>query len=178
VGAEARQVHTGRVLLAHERAAEGRFRLRDSDATSASLLVAIGSAFAVVGLADLALLWTPLRFGNPAWEFATLSQTFTNVPMAGLGLLLMAYGLVRHPHSSALSVRVAAVVFLLVAAILAALGMLYVTVAPEVLRQAAPETADAVGRTIIKNAVEVIAYPLVFAAIGVFLWRGVERVRP
>jgi len=135
----------------------------------------IGAAFALVGVIDLTLMWTPVRFGNPAWEFATLSRTFSNVPLTGLGLLLVALGLVRHPDWDGLWVRVAAGVFGLVTVLLVVLGVLYLTVLPAVIRETPVEGLDAVGNTVVKNGVEIVVYPIAFALIAVLLWRGVRK---
>jgi hypothetical protein len=147
------------------------------DATSAALFMVMGGAFTLVGLVDLALLWTPLQFGTPGWEFATLSQTFTSLPFTGLGLVLLAVGLVSHPNTRGLWIRAASVAFAILALALVVMGFLYVTVAPEILRQTPFEGLDAVGTAVIKNGFEMVVYPIACAAISFFLWRGVRRVK-
>ncbi len=147
------------------------------DATSANLFLVIGAAFVGVGLVDLALLWTPFRFGEPAWEFAILSRTFTSLPFTGLGLVLAAVGIVRHPSARGIWIRGAAIVFALVALTLVVLGLLFVTVAPEVVRQTPVEGLEAVGETIFKNGAEILLYTLAFAVMAIFLWRGVKRMK-
>lgn len=120
-------------------------------------------------------MWFPLGFGDPAWEFGTLSQTFTSLPPTAFGLVLVAYAFVSHPALGAGWARVAAVIFALGAIVLAVMGFLFLTVIPEVMRQTPPEGAEAVIRVVIINGVEVVLYPVVFAAISVLLWRGVEK---
>jgi hypothetical protein len=152
-----------------------KYEIVDAEATSALLVITIGLAFALVGLIDLALLWTPLGFGSPAWEFATLSQTFSNWPVTGLGLLLAVYGLVRHPNTGAVWAAVAVIVFALVAVALAAMAVLYLTVVPTVLRNAPVEGVQVMGRAVYKVAAEAVIYPIVFGAIAIILWRGLKR---
>jgi hypothetical protein len=53
------------------------------------LLAWIGIVFLVVGGTDLLLGWIPVRFGNPEWEFGTVSRTFDNLPITALGLVLV-----------------------------------------------------------------------------------------
>lgn len=149
---------------------------RNPDGTSASLLTATGAAFAIVGLVDLALLWFPLRFGSPAWEFGTLSRTFDSLPMTGLGMALVAFGLVRHPEWHPAWVRGAAILFALVTIGMVLLGVVYGLAAVVVVGQTPAEGLDALGRAILKNGVEIVVYSLVFGAIAVMLWRGVEKV--
>ena len=52
----------------------------------------IGLVFLVVGGSDFALVWFPLNFGNPEWEFGTVTQSFNGLPilLLGLGLLTAA----------------------------------------------------------------------------------------
>ncbi len=135
----------------------------------------IGSAFAFVGIVDLTLLWTPLRFGNPAWEFTALSQTFTNLPLTGFGFVLLAFGLVRHPRLGDGWLRVAAGLFGLMTLLVVGLGALYVTVAFVVVRQTAVEGLDSVGTLLLKNGAEIVAYGTAFAVITVLLWRSVRK---
>jgi hypothetical protein len=163
------------VVLTRDRAKVTKWRVKDPEGLSTSLVVMIGAAFALVGLADLALVWTPPRFGNPTWEFGTLTQTFMNVPMTGLGLLLIAFGLIRHPRRGVIWVRVAAIVFTVLTLAIAVMGILYATVLPEILRQAPPEGLDALGRAMIKTVTEVIVYPLAFGTISLLLWKGLEK---
>lgn len=155
---------------------ESNLRVTDAEATGATLLAALGAAFLLVGLVDLALLWWPLRFESSAWEFATLSRTLGSVPMSGLGLGLLAYGLVRHPRSSGTWVRVFAVLFLVAAAGFVVMGGLYVTVVPDVLRDTPPEGMTGVNRALIKNSAEVVCYTIIFALIGFRMWGSVEKI--
>jgi hypothetical protein len=140
------------------------------------LLIVIGAVFAVVGIVDLTLLWTPLGFGNPAWEFTTLSQTFSNVPLTGLGIVLVAYGLVRHPKRGGMWCRGFAILSAVVVVLLVAMGILYLTVAPAVVRQTPVEGLDALGELLVKNGAEIVLYPIAFALISYVLWRGVKKL--
>lgn len=170
---------TGRVLVASEPARvlvsgeeRPKKRLRDPEATSANLFVVVGAAFAMIGLVDLGLLWTPVRIGTPGWEFATVSRTFTNVPMTAFGLVLVTYGLIRHPARRPAWTRGAAVVFGVLALVLVAMGLLYALAVPAVINQAGPEAMEALKRAIIKNGIEIVVYPVVFGLVSIMLWRA------
>lgn len=162
-----------KVVLRRER---GSLRVRASDAVAATVVTLLGTAFTVVGLVDLGLLWNPPNFGSSSWEFATLSQTFDSLPMTTLGLGLLAFGFLLQPRSRPIQVRVMAGIFALVAIFLLALGILYFTVAPEVMRQAPPEAVTALNRAIVKNVAEIIIYPVTFASLAVLLWRSVRKI--
>ena len=141
------------------------------------MFVAIGVAFALVGLVDLGLLWIPLRIGTPGWEFATVSRTFTNVPMTAFGLVLVAYGLMRHPARHPVWTRGAAVVFGLLTFVLVVMGLLYALSVPAVYLQAGPDATEALTRAVIKNGTEIVVYPVVFALVSIMLWRAVARTQ-
>ena len=49
----------------------------------------IGLAFLIVGGADFALTWFPPQFGNPEWEFGTVTQSFNGLPILLLGLAFL-----------------------------------------------------------------------------------------
>ena len=46
-----------------------------------------GLVLAVVGAGDIALVWYPLNFGSPEWEFATVAQSFAGLPLVSIGLM-------------------------------------------------------------------------------------------
>ena len=158
------------------RAAHAKYGRRNVEGMSALLLMAGGAAFAIVGLVDLTLLWLPLRFGNTSWEFGTLTQTFASIPMPALGVVLVAFGLARHPQWPAGLMRVLSVLLGVCTLILAGMGGLFAMAARMVVAQTPPEALDAIGRAIVKGGVEVTAYSLLLGGLAVMLWRGVEKV--
>lgn len=146
---------------------------RDADATAGNLFVAIGAALTVVGLVDIGLLWFPMQLGTAGWEFATVSRTFTNAPMTMVGLVLMAFGLVRRRTRPAMVKRVA-VVFAGLSFVLVAMGMLFGLAAPAVLSQVSGEEAvGALKRAMVKNGIEIVVYPTVLLVIAAILWNAV-----
>lgn len=148
--------------------------VRGGRETGILLLGLLGGSFLLVGLVDLALLWYPLNFDQVSWEFATLSQTLSSVPMTGLGLGLVAFATVTHPDARPGWVRTVAVLFVLAAVVFITMGGLYVTVAPEVVRGSAPQSLGSVSKALVKNGVEAVVYTVVFGWVGVRLWRSVR----
>jgi hypothetical protein len=51
-----------------------------------------GLVFGIAGWTDALLLWYPLGFGNPEWEFATASSTFDAIPLGTIGLVALLAG--------------------------------------------------------------------------------------
>jgi hypothetical protein len=158
-----------------ERERWGKFKIRDADAMSANLLIILGAALLVVGLVHLGVLWAPVRLGRPSWEFGTLSQTFTNVPLMITGLILLTYGKVRHPRTHPRWPRRAAVGFIILAVVQLSMGGLYVMALPEVFRQAPPLSIGPLIRTVVRNGAEIVVYPGICLIVALFLWRGVAR---
>ena len=161
---------------ATDKAPRVRYRFQDAPGTAANLFLAIGAVFGVVGLVDLGMLWTPARVGTAAWEFATISQTFTNLPVPTFGLLFVTLGLVLHPTRHPLWIRGAAAAFGIIALILVGMGLLFALSVPVVVGAASPEMTGALKRAILKNGTEIVAYPIAFGVLGMLLWRGVKRV--
>lgn len=145
-------------------------RDRDARGRGYTLLTLFGAAFALVGLADLLLLWLPVRFESLAWEFATVGRTLDALPMAALGLMLIGYAaLGRQPSPRRLGA--VAVLFGFMATLLVVLAILYLTSAPAVLAGTPAEAADSVRRAAIRHGIQAVVYPLVFAAGAVIAWR-------
>jgi hypothetical protein len=167
------QSRRDRIVL---RRAAGLLRVRQSQAVGATVMTLLGTAFIVVGMVDLGLLWSPLNLGRVSWEFATLSQTFDSLPMTGLGFGLLAFGFLHQPRSRPLQVRLMSMIFGLATLFLIGMAVMYFTVAPEVMRQAPPEAMTALNRAVVKNVAEIIIYPVTFGTIAVLLWRSVRKI--
>src|SRR5688500_14816844 len=45
-----------------------------------------GLLFLVIGIGDMALVWYPLRPGNPTWEFGAIQLSFSTLPVLTIGL--------------------------------------------------------------------------------------------
>jgi hypothetical protein len=169
----------GKRLLGIERVERerwGKFKLHDADATSANLLIALGVGLMVVGLVHFGVLWTPTHLGRPSWEFGTLSQTLSNVPLVITGLVLFLYGKVRHPRTHPAWPRRAAVGMVVLAVVLAALGIRYATALPDVFRQVPDASWEPLIRAIVRNAAEILVYPVTCGVVAIILWRGVEKL--
>lgn len=151
-----------------------KYRLRNGRATTANMMVAVGAALVFVALVDVAIVWTPLRLGTPGWEFATISRTFTNVPMTAIGWVLIAFGVVRHPDRHVFWTRGVGAAFAAMALILLGMGVVYWLSVPAVVREATPEVTGALKRALLKTGTEIVVYTTVFGFVGVMLWRGVE----
>lgn len=145
-------------------------RVRTRSAVSGMFLTA-GAAFALVGLADIALLWYPPHAGSVAWEYATVGRTLDALPMPTLGLLLVAYGVLRQSMPTRRGVAVASLMFGLWAVFGLFLAFLIFTSAPAVLSQSPPEAVEALRRSALRHGVQAILYPLAWTVIAVLIWK-------
>lgn len=92
----------------------------------------IGIAFVILGFLDIALGWYPTAFGNPEWEFGTISGSLNALAIPMLGLyLILASALARAERNVARIVSVIMGVLLLV---ILGLGIIYLTVVPLALK--------------------------------------------
>lgn len=147
-------------------------RLRSAQAL---IPIFLGTAFLIVGLVDLVLLWIPIRMDSVAWEFATVGRTLDGVPMPALGGGLLAYGACRHPRLGLHSLRGFAGLFAILTLLSIAVAVLFATVAPAVLSQTPPEALDGARRGVIRHSVQAAIYPLTFCGLAVLLWRSAKR---
>ena len=136
------------------------------------MLLVAGCAFALVGLADIALLWFPPRAGNVAWEYATVGRTLDTLPMPTLGLLLIAYGVLRQPRPTRRGIALVSAVFGLWGLFGLFLAFLIFTAAPAVLSQTPPGAVEAMRRAALRHGVQAVLYPLAWITIAVMVWRS------
>jgi hypothetical protein len=138
------------------------------------LLGWVGLVFALVGGFDLLLIWYPLHFGNPDWEFGTVSATLDGLAVTTLGLaLLLGVGVARGKRWL---VRTMAVVFVAVAVVIVLAAILYATNMPIALQSMTdPLIALGLKKAIAKTTVQAFLYPVAFAWIAVKAWRHSAR---
>ncbi|MFQ5678389.1 MAG: hypothetical protein ACE5HP_02930 [Gemmatimonadota bacterium] len=137
-----------------------------------AVLAILGSAFLLVGMVDLALLWFPAHFESVSWEFATVGRTLDGLPMSALGLGLLAYGSARTSKGRPLRLRLLGVGFAVAALLVAILAGLFLTALPTVLRQDGGEVIEGIRRAAVRHGVQAVIYPISFALIARLLWKA------
>jgi hypothetical protein len=127
----------------------------------------MGLVFACVGLLDLALAWYPVQFGNPQWEFGTVSRTYDTLPITALGLtLLLGSGVAR---GARWWVRIVGTVLLGMGLVVAAGLVLYALNIPLALTSVAGDSLASLGikRAIVKALGQGVLYAVVFVVLGI-----------
>jgi hypothetical protein len=161
-----------KVLLSSEERQQ-RARSGIEPALPWGIALGVGFAIAIVGWTDLTLLWYPLQFGNPEWEFGTISAHLDGMPLGTLGLATFAAGAVGLGWRR--TTRVVAVVCLLVMLLILGIGVIYLLVVPVALQGAPPAVKPGLVKAMVKAGVFAATYAVLYGWLGWFLLR---RPRP
>jgi PAS domain S-box-containing protein len=135
----------------------------------------VGAALTVVGWADLALLWFPLRFGRPEWEFATIGAHFDHMALGTAGVLLLALGIAHRGWWA--PAQALAMASQLIAIGLVAVYAVFIVAAPQAWHNVAPQLEPTIGRAMRKVSVFAVGYAAAYTWLAVYLWRKVKRAQ-
>lgn len=126
------------------------------------VLGGLGAAFALMSLIDIGLTFVPLELGSAQWEFATATAVMNNLPLAlvGLGLVAVA-GIGRSSPGQVRAARLvsaalAVLVLLLAVMFVRNLGAALVSVQDPVLKEGLKES-------IVRTSAQLVTY---FAALA------------
>lgn len=122
-------------------------------------LAGLAIVFALVALADIGLTFVPFNFGNAEWEFGTATSVLNNLPLAvvGIGLLAVA-GLGRRTEplvKVALGLSVGLTVLLLVVAFMFAR---HTPTALQSVEAADPVIKQGLQESVLRSAVQLAGY--------------------
>jgi len=132
----------------------------------------IGAVLALAGLMDLGLAWYPPAFGRPEWEFATVAQVFSGLPLVAIGLVGV-LGAALALGRKWLLIGTGVVLVLGALAILVSLG-LFVTVVPLALRSAEGMASAGIKKLIIKTLWLGLVFGAGFVGAAVAAFRQVR----
>lgn len=133
------------------------------------LLAVLALAIAIVGWTDLALLWYPAQFGNPEWEFGTVSAFLNGLPLGTIGLVL--FGIAAIGSGWRRTTRVAALLILLVALAVIALGVVYLLDVPLAIKGTAPALHQTILKAIAKASIYAVTYAMLYVSFGIAFLR-------
>jgi len=134
-----------------------------------------GLLLLLVGLADMALVWYPLRPGNPSWEFGAVDLSFSTLPVVTIGFAALLSA------SVALGRRRFAM-FLGVASILVALVciggyLLFLSDVPLAIRNSPPEILTGVKKAVFRNTVFGVLFATAYMAAGIATLRHTRAAK-
>jgi hypothetical protein len=134
------------------------------------LLGLLGFALFAVGGTDFLLAWFPARFGNPEWEFGTITAALNNMPAPLMGLTLLLVAALQ--SESVVWSRILSVVMLVWAVVLVGLSVIYALTIPLAAKGfEVPNIGLGLKRAIGKSVVQLVVYPVAM------LWMGVRGLK-
>jgi hypothetical protein len=137
------------------------------------LLGLLGFALFVVGGADFLLSWYPARFGNPEWEFGTITAALNGMPVPLMGLTLLLAAALE--SEAAVWARILSVMLLVWAVVLVGLAVIYGLTIPLAAKGfEVPNIGLGLKRAIGKSLVQLVVYPVTMAWMGI---RGLKLAR-
>ena len=134
-----------------------------------------GLLFLIIGVADMALVWYPLRPGNPSWEFGAIDLSFSTLPLLTIGLgASLAAAIGRGRARMAMFYAILSVLMGLVC-----LGgyLIFLSDVPLALRNSPPEVLTGVKKAIFRNTVFGVAFTSAFIGTGVAVLRNLKAFK-
>jgi hypothetical protein len=162
------------IIVKDSRGKHGRALINAEPALLWVVVAWVGLAIAIVGWTDLALLWYPIRFGTPEWEFGTISAHLDGMPLGTLGLALLIVGAIGNGWRR--TVRLLAIVCLLVVVGLLAISVIYLLDVPLALQGTAPQMKPVIKKAMLKAGIFAATYTALYAWLAWFLWRSTRLV--
>ena len=137
-----------------------------------SLLAWLGLAYFIMSFVDLALGWYPMRFGSPEWEFGTISGTVSALAIPTLALYLMLGSTIARERTKL--AKAVAIVMIVFAIALPALGIFYLTNVPIALKSTATNDVAHFGmkKAILKSLMLFAGYEVLYVVGAV---QGLRR---
>ena len=133
------------------------------------LLLAVGWLFVLVGLLNIVLIWIPVRFGSPEYEFASVAASLDSLPLPTMGLVfaLAASRALGRPTGA----KIIVVLTLVMAALILVGAVLYWLNVPLALQALKNAPAPRLGiiKSTVKVSAQAVLYPIaliVFARMG------------
>ena len=130
------------------------------------LLGLLGFALFVVGGTDFLLTWFPERFGNPEWEFGTITAALNSMPAPLMGLTLLLVAVLE--SESVVWARILSVLMLVWAVALVGLAVIYGLTVPLAAKGfEVPNIGLGLKRAIGKSLVQLVVYPVIMVWMGI-----------
>ena len=131
-----------------------------------TLLGLVGWVFLVVGGMDVGLVWYPAAFGNPAWEFGSVTAALNGLPLPLMGLALILAAASARGKATVVKVAIGTAALALVGVLGA--GVLYGLTAPIAVRSVSePLASSGLGKAILRSVVQLVAYPVALVVLMV-----------
>jgi hypothetical protein len=134
-----------------------------------------GLVLAVVGMGDFVLAWYPTNWGSPEWEFATVTASYSGLPLPTMGLTaLLASAVARGVRWQILLMSVGLILF---AFALLAGFLLFLTTVPVALGAVQGLPLLGIKKAVAKTTLLAIAFPGTYLLAGILGFRRLRRHR-
>jgi hypothetical protein len=153
-----------RVLVRDAAGKSGRLMAPDS-AGAWRWIGWLGLVLAVVGLWDFALTWYPANWGSPEWEFATVTASYSGLPLPTMGLLALAASAIA--RGVRWQVRLLSIGLIGFAIALLLGFVLFLTTVPVALTSVEGIALVGIKKAIAKTAMIAVMFPGAYLAAGV-----------
>ncbi|HEX8361980.1 MAG TPA: hypothetical protein VF613_17815 [Longimicrobium sp.] len=124
-----------------------------------------GLLITLVSLADIALTFYPARFGVPEWEFGTVANAYSGLPLLATGLAGVLAGAMGQRRRW--MIRLTALVLVLAALAMVAATSIFLLDVPLALRLAPAEVLVGIKKTILKTLLLGTIFPIAFLVAAV-----------
>lgn len=135
-----------------------------------------GLLLAFVGLADIVMVWYPMAFGNPTWEFGAVDMSFASLPLLTMGLAALLASAFARGTLMRLSF-IGGFMLLLGLTLLGTYLVFYGLNIPLAIKATPPELKTAIWKTIAKTTTLGILFPAAYLAAGVAALRNAITLR-
>jgi hypothetical protein len=149
--------------------------LTEREAALSGLAIAVGFGLALIGIADVGLLWASPQFGSAEWEFGTISGTLEALTLPTVGFALLAAGLLAR-RTRAAAYMVAGLCLLITLFAIACAGLFVLSV-PVAWKGTPPALKPAIKITLVKNTLLAMTYIPLFAFLTWTAFRNARRGR-
>jgi len=139
------------------------------------MLFALGLTVLVVGALDVGLLFFPPQWASLDWEFGTIAGVMQGLPLATVGLGLMAAGATARAWTR--TQWILSVVALLVSVLCVVLVVMFMLDVPLALRAVQPVLKPGVKKTAIKTISMGMTYFGWYALLGIWTWRRAKATK-
>lgn len=134
-----------------------------------------GLLFLIIGIADMALVWYPLRLGNPSWEFGAIDLSFSTLPLLTIGLgAALAAALARGKRKTAAALAGFA---LLLALVCIGGYLVFLSDVPLALRNSPAELLQGVRKAIFRNTIFAVSFTTAYLGVGIAVLRHLRASR-
>jgi hypothetical protein len=132
-----------------------------------------GLMLATVGLSDFALAWYPMNWGSPEWEFATVTSSYSGLPLPTMGLIaLMASAVARGVRWQVMAFSIGLIAWSLVLV----LGFtLFLTTVPVALGAVQGIPLLGIKKAVVKTTILTVAFAGSYLVAGIVGIRHLRR---